>query len=179
MKTVIVHSDGACEGNPGPGGWAAVLEYGTQKKEISGAEPATTNNRMELQGAIQALRALKEGCKVQFYTDSEYVKAGITRGVPFWKRNNWRTTGKKPVKNKDLWLELDSLAASHNVEWIWVKGHSGHLQNERCDLLARQEIEKLRRKFSRAELSKMLTAFKAANDEAAADPANDSPALFQ
>ena len=180
LKTVIIHSDGACEGNPGPGGWAAVLEFGMQKREISGAEPATTNNRMELEGAIRSLRALKEMCVVQFHTDSIYVQAGITKGVPFWKRNQWRTTAKKAVKNQDLWIELDALAAKHQVTWNWVKGHAGHPLNERCDLLARQEILRLRQKFTRAQLSEFLQAFKAANLEASNSSALDqSPGLFR
>lgn len=123
---------------------------------------------MELLGAIEALRALRERCEVQFFTDSEYVQAGITKGVPFWKRNNWRTTGKKPVKNKDLWCELDSLAAGHQVTWNWVRGHAGNKENERCDFLARSAIEHLKKKFTRAQLKEMLGVFKAANAEAAA-----------
>ncbi|MGZ8919630.1 MAG: ribonuclease HI [Limisphaerales bacterium] len=162
MKCVTIHSDGACEGNPGPGGWGAVLEYGAQRKEISGGVPATTNNRMELTGAIEALRALRERCEVQFFTDSEYVKAGITKGVSFWKRNGWRTSAKSPVKNKDLWIELDRLAAKHSVTWNWLKGHAGHTENERCDLLARAGITDLRKKHSREQLGALLTEFKTA-----------------
>lgn len=162
VKCVTIHSDGACEGNPGPGGWAAVLEYGVQRKEISGGAPATTNNRMELTGAIEALRALRERCEVQFFTDSKYVKAGITKGVSFWKRNGWRTSAKSPVKNKDLWVELDRLAAEHSVTWNWVKGHAGHAGNERCDLLARAAITALRKQHSRDQLATLLAEFKAA-----------------
>jgi ribonuclease HI len=174
VKIVRIHSDGACEGNPGPGGWAAVLEYGNQRKEISGAEAATTNNRMELTAAIEALRALREPCQVQFFTDSEYVRAGITKGVPVWKRLNWRTVSKSPVKNKELWLELDRLSAKHEITWTWLKGHAGHLENERCDLLARNAIAELRKRFSRAELSARLSEFKAAQSR----PAPIEPTLF-
>ena len=161
MKCVTIHCDGACEGNPGPGGWAAVLEYGKQRKEINGAEPATTNNRMELTAAIEGLRALRERCDVQFFTDSEYVQSGITRGVPYWKRNHWRTAGKSAVKNKDLWIELDRLASGHVISWNWLKGHAGHTENERCDLLARGAIAELRKKYSREQLSAALNDFKA------------------
>ena len=176
VKRVTIHCDGACEGNPGPGGWAAVLEYGQQRKEISGAEPATTNNRMELTAAIEALRALREHCEVQFFTDSEYVQAGITKGVPYWKRNNWRTAGKSPVKNKDLWMELDRLASTQAIAWNWLKGHAGHTENERCDLLARTAIAELRKKYSREQLAAALDEFKAkrANEEAATQIAQAS-----
>ena len=176
VKRVTIHCDGACEGNPGPGGWAAVLEYGQQRKEISGAEPATTNNRMELTAAIEGLRALRERCEVQFFTDSEYVQAGITKGVPYWKRNNWRTAGKSPVKNKDLWMELDRLASTQAIAWNWLKGHAGHTENERCDLLARTAIAELRKKCSREQLAAALDEFKAkrANEEAATQIAQAS-----
>lgn len=176
VKRVTIHCDGACEGNPGPGGWAAVLEYGQQRKEISGAEPATTNNRMELTAAIEGLRALRERCEVQFFTDSEYVQAGITKGVPYWKRNNWRTAGKSPVKNKDLWMELDRLASTQAISWNWLKGHAGHTENERCDLLARTAIAELRKKCSREQLAAALDEFKAkrANEEAATQIAQAS-----
>ncbi len=176
VKRVTIHCDGACEGNPGPGGWAAVLEYGQQRKEISGAEPATTNNRMELTAAIEGLRALRERCEVQFFTDSEYVQAGITKGVPYWKRNHWRTAGKSPVKNKDLWMELDQLASSQVITWNWLKGHAGHTENERCDLLARTAIADLRKTYSREQLAAALDEFKAkrANEEAASHTAQAS-----
>ena len=176
MKCVTIHCDGACEGNPGPGGWAAVLEYGKQRKEISGAEPATTNNRMELTAAIEGLRALRERCDVQFFTDSEYVQSGITKGVPYWKRNHWRTAGKSAVKNKDLWIELDRLASGHVISWNWLKGHAGHTENERCDLLARGAIAELRKKYSREQLSAALNDFKAtrANEEIARSAAQVS-----
>ena len=161
LKCVIIHTDGACEGNPGPGGWAAVLEYGSQRKEISGAIPATTNNRMELTAAIEALRVLRESCEVQLFTDSNYLKSGIISWVPGWKRTNWRTSTKTPVKNKDLWVELDDLAAKHKVAWKWLKGHAGHAGNEKCDELARMAIIELRRTHSREQLSEHLARFKA------------------
>jgi ribonuclease HI len=177
VKLVTIHSDGACAGNPGPGGWAAVLEYGQQRKELSGGEPATTNNRMELTGAIEALRALRERCNVAFYTDSEYVKAGITKGVAFWKRQNWRTVAKTPVKNKDLWIALDELASHHSITWHWLKGHAGHTENERCDVLARAAIVEIRKKHSAAQLAAFLAEFKSAQ-AAAETAANSQPALF-
>ncbi|MGH6961290.1 MAG: ribonuclease HI, partial [Dongiaceae bacterium] len=133
---MTIHSDGGCEGNPGPGGWAAVLEFGHARKEISGGEPATTNNRMELRAAIEALARLKEPCAVDFYTDSEYLREGITSWVAGWKVRRWRTAERKPVKNADLWRELIAEAARHEVRWHWVKGHAGHVENERADRLA-------------------------------------------
>jgi len=177
MKVVTIHSDGACAGNPGPGGWAAVLEYGPQRKEISGGEPASTNNRMELTAAIVALRALRERCTVAFYTDSEYVKAGITKGVAYWKRQNWRTVAKTPVKNKDLWIALDQLSAQHVITWHWLKGHAGHTENERCDILARAAITVIRKMYSSENLAACLAEFRAA--QAATETASASqPALF-
>lgn len=163
MKTVIIYSDGACEGNPGPGGWAAVLKYGTSTKEIAGGEPATTNNRMELLAAIEALRALKEPCAVEFHTDSEYVKTGIEKWLRLWKARGWRTVDRKPVKNEDLWRGLDQAASRHRVNWHWVKGHAGDPMNERCDVLAKQEIGKLRRTYTRAQLAAKLTEFRNAS----------------
>jgi ribonuclease HI len=177
VKLVTIHSDGACAGNPGPGGWAAVLEYGEQRKEISGGEPATTNNRMELTGAIEALRALRERCNVAFYTDSEYVKAGITKGVVFWKRQNWRTVAKTPVKNKELWIALDELAVQHTITCHWLKGHAGHTENERCDILARAAIAEMRKRHSPEQLATFLREFKAAQN-AAETAAASQPALF-
>lgn len=159
MKKVIIHSDGACHGNPGPGGWAAILEHGSHKKELSGGTPATTNNRMELQAAIEAFRALKEPCEIEFYTDSEYVKNGISDWLPIWKRNGWRTKSKKPVKNDDLWRALDSEASKHKVEWRWLKGHAGHLGNERCDQLASEEIAKIKKSLTREKLKELLAEF--------------------
>ena len=141
---VVIYTDGACSGNPGPGGWGAILTYGDSCKEISGGDPATTNNRMELMAAIQGLEALKRPCRVRLLTDSIYVRDGVTKWIHGWKKNGWRTADKKPVKNVELWQRLDAARASHQVDWIWVKGHSGHAENERADALARKEIEKLR-----------------------------------
>jgi Ribonuclease HI len=160
MKHVTIHTDGGCEGNPGPGGWAAVLRYGDKCREVSGAEIATTNNRMELRAAIEALRALKEACEVTLFTDSEYLRNGITGWIHGWRRNGWRTKDRKPVKNSDLWQELDQLARQHVLKWEWLKGHAGHKDNERCDVLARQQISELRKKHSKAELKQALEAFK-------------------
>jgi ribonuclease HI len=137
---VEIFTDGACSGNPGPGGWGAILRYGEIEKELSGGDPATTNNRMELMAAIAALEALKRPCRVRVYTDSQYVRDGITRWLHSWKARNWRTADKKPVKNVDLWQRLDQAAAPHDVEWLWVRGHAGHPENERADLLARAAI---------------------------------------
>ena len=138
--TVQIFTDGACSGNPGPGGWAAILRYRDHEKEFFGGEPLTTNNRMELMAAIKGLESLKRPCSVVLYTDSRYVMDGITKWMPRWKANGWRTTDKKPVKNGDLWIALDSVASPHKVTWRWVQGHSGHLENERADLLARSAI---------------------------------------
>ncbi len=140
MPDVEIFTDGACSGNPGPGGWGAILRYGEIEKELSGGDPATTNNRMELMAAIAALETLKRGCRVRLYTDSQYVRDGITRWVHAWKARNWRTADKKAVKNVDLWQRLEQAAAAHDVEWIWVRGHAGHPENERADLLARGAI---------------------------------------
>jgi ribonuclease HI len=159
MKKVVIHSDGACHGNPGPGGWAAILEYGQHNRELVGGVPATTNNRMELQAAIEALRALKEPCEVEFYTDSEYVKNGVSAWLLVWKSNGWRTKSKKPVKNEDLWRALDSHTSKHDVKWHWLKGHAGHIGNERCDGLANAEVAKIRKKFSPEQLKEMLAEF--------------------
>jgi len=159
MKKVVIHSDGACHGNPGPGGWAAILEYGEHSRELVGGVPATTNNRMELQAAIEALRALKEPCAVEFYTDSEYVKSGVSAWLSVWKSNGWRTNSKKPVKNEDLWRALDSHTSKHDVKWHWLKGHAGHIGNEPCDGLAKAEIVKIRKKFSPEQLKEMLAEF--------------------
>lgn len=144
-KKVRIYSDGACSGNPGPGGWAAILFYGRHKKEIAGGEKLTTNNRMELTAAIRGLEQLKEICQVDFHTDSEYLKRGITEWLSAWKRNNWRRADKEPVKNQDLWEALDQQVARHLVRWHWVQGHSGHEWNERCDALAVAEIEKIKK----------------------------------
>jgi ribonuclease HI len=137
---VVIYTDGACSGNPGPGGYGAILRFGDHEKKISGGEPHTTNNRMELMAAISALEALKRPCKVDLHTDSQYVQQGISTWIKSWKRNGWRTADKKPVKNTDLWQRLDAALARHEVRWHWVKGHDGHEMNERADELARSAI---------------------------------------
>jgi ribonuclease HI len=139
-KVIDIFTDGACSGNPGPGGWGALLRYGEVEKELSGGETQTTNNRMEMMAAIAALEALKRPSTVRLYTDSQYVKKGITEWVPQWKKRGWRTADKKPVKNSDLWQRLEKAEEPHKVEWLWVKGHNGHVENERVDLLARLAI---------------------------------------
>ena len=139
--SVAIYTDGACRGNPGPGGWGAVLLYGTHRREISGAHPRTTNNRMELTAAIRALEALTRRSDVSLYTDSTYVKDGITRWLPGWKAKGWRTASRSPVKNRDLWEALDALAQRHDVTWHWVKGHAGDPENERADTLAREALK--------------------------------------
>ena len=143
MKSVEVFTDGACRGNPGPGGWGALLRYGDRERELWGGERETTNNRMELTAAIEALRALKEPCAVSLTTDSEYVRKGITEWLANWKQRGWRTAAKKPVKNADLWRLLDAEAERHTVDWHWVKGHSGHRENEIADQLANRGIDEL------------------------------------
>lgn len=136
MKQVEIFTDGACKGNPGPGGWGAIVRYGTHEKEISGGDPATTNNRMEMSAAIQALNLLIEPCEVKLHSDSKYVLEGITKWVHGWQRNGWKNASKQPVRNADLWHDLIEAAAKHQIDWIWVKGHSGHPENERADRLA-------------------------------------------
>ena len=138
--TVEIFTDGACSGNPGPGGWGAILRYKSTEKELSGGEPLTTNNRMELMAAIIALETLNRPSTVRLSTDSVYVRDGITKWLPNWKRNGWKTAAKKPVKNDDLWQRLDIAQAPHSIQWIWIKGHAGHIENERCDELARAAI---------------------------------------
>lgn len=140
---VVMYTDGACKGNPGPGGWGVVLQYGDARKTMHGGEGQTTNNRMELMAAIQGLRALKRSCQVELYTDSQYVRKGITEWMAGWKRNGWKNSAKKPVKNADLWQELDAEAARHKVNWHWVKGHSGHPGNELADELANRGVAEL------------------------------------
>jgi len=142
-QQVEVFTDGACRGNPGPGGWGALLRYGDREKELWGGEPATTNNRMELMAAIVALESLSRPCAVQLTTDSTYVKDGITKWIANWKRNGWRTAARKPVKNVDLWQRLDAAVTRHQLQWHWVKGHSGHAENERVDQLANRGIDEL------------------------------------
>ena len=143
MKHVELYTDGACKGNPGPGGWGALLRFGDVERELCGGEPETTNNRMELMAAIEGLRALKQGCQVTLTTDSVYVRDGVTRWMANWKRNGWKTANKKPVKNQDLWQALDAQCQRHTIDWQWVKGHSGHPGNERADQLANRGIDQL------------------------------------
>jgi len=146
LPHVIVHTDGACSGNPGPGGWGAILKSGDVEKELSGGEPNTTNNRMELLAAISALEALKRPAQVDIYTDSQYVRGGITGWIFGWKKNGWKTADRKPVKNVDLWQRLDAALGEHQVKWHWVKGHAGHPENERADELARKGLQDARQR---------------------------------
>ncbi len=142
MPVVEIFTDGACSGNPGVGGWGAILRYGNVEKELSGGEENTTNNRMELNAVIEALKALKRECDITLYTDSRYVMDGVTKWLPNWQQNGWKTANKKtPVKNIDLWQELESLLQKHRIKWIWVKGHNGHPENERVDRLARDQAK--------------------------------------
>lgn len=143
MNHVEIFTDGACKGNPGPGGWGALLRCGDVERELYGGEPDTTNNRMELQAAIQSLKALKRPCRVDLTTDSEYVRNGITRWLEGWKQKDWKNSARKPVKNADLWRVLDEENQRHDVSWHWVKGHSGHVENERADQLANRGIDEL------------------------------------
>ncbi|MBL8268501.1 ribonuclease HI [Steroidobacter sp.] len=143
MSAVVIYTDGACRGNPGPGGWGAILRSGEHVKELKGAEALTTNNRMELTAAIQALAALKRGCEVMLYTDSQYVRKGVLEWMAQWKLRDWRTADKKPVKNVDLWQALEQEMARHKIEWHWVKGHAGVPGNERADQLANQAIDEM------------------------------------
>lgn len=144
MKAIEVHTDGACLGNPGPGGWAALLRYGARERELAGGEALSTNNRMELMAAIVALETLTEACEVTLHTDSQYVRQGITQWMPNWVRRGWKTAGGDPVKNRDLWERLHAAAGRHVIDWRWVKGHSGDPGNERVDQLARREAETFR-----------------------------------
>ena len=141
MKHVVIFTDGACRGNPGPGGWGVILRYGKHEKTISGAEVDTTNNRMELMAAIKALATLKEKCSIELHTDSKYLQKGITEWLATWKKRNWKKADKKPLKNIDLWQELDKEANRHRIKWHWVKGHSGHVENDRADELANRAID--------------------------------------
>jgi len=143
MKQVIIYTDGACRGNPGPGGWGALIKFDSMEKEIFGGQKDTTNNQMELLAAIEGLTALKEPCSVKLFTDSKYVMDGITQWIQNWKKNNWRTAAKKDVKNKELWQKLDHLISHHQVQWNWVKGHSGDVGNETADLLANKGIDSI------------------------------------
>lgn len=142
-QIVEMFTDGACKGNPGPGGWGVLLRYGAHEKELFGGESNTTNNRMELMAAIKGLEALNKPCKVKLTTDSQYVRQGITQWLKGWKQKNWMTASKQPVKNKDLWQRLDDAVSKHNVEWHWVKGHSGHVENEKADELANRGVDKV------------------------------------
>ena len=144
LPKVIIHTDGGCLGNPGPGGWAAVLESAGRRKELSGGEPDTTNNRMELLAAIEALNALKKPCAVELHTDSQYVRNGITKWIHGWKKNGWKTSAKQPVKNEELWRALDEATQRHSITWRWVKGHAGVDDNERCDQLAGEAMRRIR-----------------------------------
>ncbi len=141
---VIIHTDGACSGNPGPGGWGAILAFGDHEKELKGGAPDTTNNRMELMAAIAALEALKRPCRVDLHTDSQYLRNGVMSYLSRWKQNGWRTADKKPVKNVDLWQRLDAALKPHQVRWHWLRGHDGHAENERADVLAREAIAEVR-----------------------------------
>jgi ribonuclease HI len=151
MKQIEAHTDGACLGNPGPGGWAALLRWRGQERELVGAEAQTTNNRMELMGAIAALEALREPCEVMLQTDSQYVRQGITEWMPNWVRRNWRTAAGEPVKNRDLWERLHAATLQHRIEWRWVKGHSGDPDNERVDLLSRNAAFAIRQRMALEE----------------------------
>ena len=144
---IEIFTDGACSGNPGPGGWGAILRKGDTEKELFGGEVLTTNNRMEMMAVIEALRALKGPVQARVHTDSQYVQKGISEWIHGWKRRGWKTAGKQPVKNEDLWRELDRLAAQHKIEWIWAKGHAGHVENERADALANKGLSEVRASF--------------------------------
>ena len=163
-KKITIHTDGGCDGNPGPGGWAALLRCGDHLRELTGGEPATTNNRMELQAAIAALESLKEPCEVTLFTDSEYLRGGSTEWLPRWKANHWRTADRKAVKNDDLWRHLEEATGRHLVTWQWLRGHVGHPDNERCDQLAGAEIVKVRRNYTPEKLDALREAFIASRD---------------
>ncbi|MEX0344910.1 MAG: ribonuclease HI [Rhizobiaceae bacterium] len=156
MKSVEIFTDGACSGNPGPGGWGAILRYGGVEKELNGGEAETTNNRMELTAAVEALNALKQRCEVELYTDSVYVRDGINSWIHGWKKNGWKTANKKPVKNADLWQALDAARERHDVNWHWIKGHAGHPENERADELARAGMEPFKNDSGGSEATSRL-----------------------
>jgi ribonuclease HI len=156
MTEVTIYTDGGCQGNPGPGAWAAVLIAGKHRKEIKGGELATTNNRMELQAAIEALRALTKPCQVVFHTDSQYLRNGILTWIHGWKRNGWKTSAKQPVKNADQWQALDAAVQKHKIDWRWVKGHAGNAGNERCDELANEMMAEITTRHTRGELKAAL-----------------------
>jgi ribonuclease HI len=151
---VDVYTDGACKGNPGVGGWGVLLEYDGAARELYGGEPLTTNNRMELTAVIRALEALKRSCRVRLHTDSQYVQQGISSWIHNWKRRGWRTADRKPVKNADLWRQLDELAGNHDIEWVWVRGHAGHRGNEHADRLANRGVESVRDQTMKSECVK-------------------------
>lgn len=175
----MIYSDGACEGNPGPGGWATVLRYGATQKSFAGGELATTNNRMEIKAALEGLRRLKESCEVQLFTDSEYLRNGITTWIVAWKRKKWKK-GQKAVKNADLWQELDKEASRHQITWNWVRGNSGDSLNELCDQLAVLEIAKLKKAHSQEELTNAMDEFKLKqNSTPCLDPAVAGPPLSE
>ncbi len=160
LAKIIIHTDGGCIGNPGVGGWAAVLESDKHRKEISGGEPATTNNRMELRAAIEALDILKKPCAVEMHTDSQYVRNGITKWLAGWKKNGWKTANKQPVKNEDLWRALDVASSRHQVKWHWLKGHAGHDDNERCDELCAEAMAVIKKQYTHQQLAAALAAFR-------------------
>ena len=164
LKKITIYTDGACEGNPGPGGWAAVLRYGSNVKEISGGDPATTNNRMEIRAAIEGIAAVKESCEIELFTDSAYLKNGITEWLKVWKAKGWRTTEKKAVKNEDLWRKLDEVVFRHKVHWKWVKGHAGNVDNERCDVLAVAAVAAMRKQYTPEQLKVLKQQFEATRD---------------
>jgi len=168
LPKVIIHTDGGCQGNPGIGGWAAVLEAGGKRKEVSGGSPATTNNRMELSAALEALKVLTKPCEVEMHTDSQYVRNGITQWLLGWKKNGWKTAAKQPVKNADLWRALDAASAPHSITWKWVKGHAGVVDNERCDVLAGEAMAAIKRQYTREQIAEALRVFKA--HEGSAEP---------
>lgn len=165
IPVVEIYTDGGCQGNPGVGGWGVVLRYKTLRRQFSGGSPATTNNRMELTAAIEALKALLKPCAVHLHTDSEYVRNGITKWLAGWRRNGWKTSTKQPVKNADLWRELESHTIRHTVTWKWVKGHAGVPENEACDQLATAAMQEIRKQYSAAELSAKLKIFKEREEE--------------